>query len=57
MRRGVCPGRPHRTRDREQLYLSGHTVKTHMRHVYDKLGAHGRREAVETARGYGLFTA
>jgi len=30
-----------------QLYLSVHTVKTHIRHVYTKLGAHGRREAVE----------
>ena len=40
-----------------QLYLSVHTVKTHIRHVYDKLGAHGRREAVETARAHGLLPA
>ena len=29
----------------DQLYLSVNTVKTHMRHVYDKLGAHRRHEA------------
>jgi LuxR family transcriptional regulator, maltose regulon positive regulatory protein len=40
-----------------QLYLSVHTVKTHMRHVYNKLGAHGRGEAVETARAHGLLPA
>jgi LuxR family transcriptional regulator, maltose regulon positive regulatory protein len=38
-----------------QLYLSVHTVKTHIRHVYSKLGAHGRREAVERARAHGLL--
>jgi LuxR family transcriptional regulator, maltose regulon positive regulatory protein len=40
-----------------QLYLSVHTVKTHIRHVYSKLGAHGRREAVERARHHGLLPA
>jgi DNA-binding CsgD family transcriptional regulator len=34
----------------DQLYLSVNTVKTHMRHLYDKLGAHRRHEAVEQAR-------
>jgi LuxR family maltose regulon positive regulatory protein len=38
-----------------QLYLSVNTVKTHMRHVYDKLGAHRRHEAVEQARALGLL--
>jgi LuxR family maltose regulon positive regulatory protein len=38
-----------------QLYLSVNTVKTHMRHVYDKLGAHRRDEAVERARTLGLL--
>jgi LuxR family maltose regulon positive regulatory protein len=38
-----------------QLYLSVNTVKTHMRHVYDKLGAHRRHEAVEQARTLGLL--
>jgi LuxR family maltose regulon positive regulatory protein len=39
----------------DQLYLSVNTVRTHTRHVYDKLGAHGRREAVERARDLGLL--
>jgi LuxR family transcriptional regulator, maltose regulon positive regulatory protein len=38
-----------------ELYLSTSTVKTHMRHVYDKLGAHRRSEAVERARALGLL--
>jgi LuxR family transcriptional regulator, maltose regulon positive regulatory protein len=39
----------------DQLYLSLNTVKTHMRHVYDKLGVHRRHEAVEQARALGLL--
>jgi LuxR family maltose regulon positive regulatory protein len=38
-----------------QLYLSVNTVRTHMRHVYDKLDAHRRHEAVERARALGLL--
>jgi LuxR family maltose regulon positive regulatory protein len=38
-----------------ELYLSVNTVRTHMRHVYDKLGAHRRHEAVERARVLGLL--
>ena len=38
-----------------QLYLSVNTVKTHMRHLYHKLGAHRRHEAVEQARALGLL--
>ena len=38
-----------------QLYVSVNTVRTHMRHVYDKLGAHRRHEAVERARILGLL--
>jgi LuxR family maltose regulon positive regulatory protein len=38
-----------------QLYLSVNTVKTHMRHIYDKLGAHQRHDAVEQARALGLL--
>jgi LuxR family maltose regulon positive regulatory protein len=39
----------------DELYLSVNTVKTHMRHLYDKLGAHRRHEAVELARALGLL--
>ncbi len=39
----------------DQLYLSVNTVKTHMRHVYDKLGVHRRHEAMEKARALGLL--
>jgi LuxR family maltose regulon positive regulatory protein len=38
-----------------ELYLSPNTVKTHMRHLYDKLGTHRRAEAVERARALGLL--
>jgi LuxR family transcriptional regulator, maltose regulon positive regulatory protein len=38
-----------------ELYLSANTVRTHQRHVYQKLGAHTRREAVQRARAIGLF--
>jgi LuxR family maltose regulon positive regulatory protein len=38
-----------------EMYLSVNTVKTHLRHLYDKLGTHRRHEAVETARALGLL--
>jgi LuxR family maltose regulon positive regulatory protein len=41
----------------DQLYVSVNTVKTHMRHLYDKLGAHRRHEAVEQARALGLLAS
>lgn len=41
----------------DELYVSVHTVKSHMRHIYTKLGAHRRREAVEQARTLGLLAA
>jgi len=37
-----------------ELYLSLSTVKTHMQHIYAKLGVHRRAEAVEHARALGL---
>jgi LuxR family maltose regulon positive regulatory protein len=39
----------------KELHLSPNTVKTHMRHLYDKLGTHRRAEAVERARALGLL--
>jgi len=37
------------------LCLSVNTVRTHVRHVYEKLAAHSRIEAVERARALGLL--
>ena len=39
-----------------ELYVSTSTVKTHMLHIYQKLEAHRRTEAVERARALGLVT-
>ncbi|MBE2320640.1 AAA family ATPase [Solirubrobacter sp. CPCC 204708] len=39
----------------QELMLSTSTVKTHMRHIYAKLGAHRRSEAVARARALGLL--
>jgi LuxR family transcriptional regulator, maltose regulon positive regulatory protein len=38
-----------------QLSVSVNTVRTHMRHLYEKLGVHSRTEAVERARALGLL--
>jgi LuxR family maltose regulon positive regulatory protein len=38
-----------------ELFISTNTVRTHMRHIYTKLDAHSRREAVGHARGLGLL--
>jgi DNA-binding CsgD family transcriptional regulator len=38
-----------------QLSVSVNTIRTHMRHVYEKLGAHSRTEAVEQASNLGLL--
>jgi LuxR family transcriptional regulator, maltose regulon positive regulatory protein len=39
----------------EELSLSVNTINTHIRHLYTKLAAHRRGEAVERARGLGLL--
>ena len=39
-----------------ELYVSVTTVKTHMSHLYAKLGIHRRAEAVDRARALGLLT-
>jgi LuxR family transcriptional regulator, maltose regulon positive regulatory protein len=38
-----------------ELYVSLSTIKTHMRHIYAKLGVHRRTEAVDRARELGLL--
>ena len=39
----------------DQLHLSVNTVRTHMRHLYDKLDVHQRHDAIERARALGLL--
>jgi LuxR family transcriptional regulator, maltose regulon positive regulatory protein len=38
-----------------ELSVSTSTVKTHMRNLYAKLGAHRRAEAIDHARALGLL--
>ena len=38
-----------------ELHVSHNTIRTHMRHLYAKLGAHRRLDAVERARALGLL--
>jgi two-component system nitrate/nitrite response regulator NarL len=40
----------------EQLFLSPSTVKTHLEHIYEKLGVGDRASAVATALRTGLVT-
>jgi ATP/maltotriose-dependent transcriptional regulator MalT len=39
-----------------ELTLSVHTIRTHIRHLYQKLAVHSRTEAVAQARVLGLLT-
>ena len=41
----------------QQLFISPHTVKTHVRNIYGKLEAHSRSHAVYIARRRGLISA
>jgi LuxR family transcriptional regulator, maltose regulon positive regulatory protein len=38
-----------------ELYISVNTVRTHVRHIYAKLDAHTRTDAVLRAREFGLL--
>ena len=38
-----------------ELSVSPNTAKTHIRHLYAKLGTHRRADAVESARALGLL--
>ena len=38
-----------------QLSVSVNTVRTHMRHAYEKLGAHSRADAIDRPRALGLL--
>jgi LuxR family maltose regulon positive regulatory protein len=38
-----------------ELYLSTHTVRTHIRNIYSKLDVHGRLEAIRKAKDTGLL--
>ena len=40
-----------------ELHLSANTVKTHIRHLYQKLGVHSRGDAVERARASGMLAS
>jgi LuxR family maltose regulon positive regulatory protein len=39
----------------ERLYVSINTIRTHVKHIYEKLGVHGRTAAVERAQELGLL--
>jgi LuxR family transcriptional regulator, maltose regulon positive regulatory protein len=55
---GHCRRYTQRSANREiasDLCLSVNTIRTHVRHVYEKLAAHSRIEAVERARALGLL--
>jgi LuxR family maltose regulon positive regulatory protein len=38
----------------ERLYVSVHTVRSHIKSIYGKLGVHGRMEAASRARELNL---
>ena len=51
----TCRATSRRTRSPSELFVSSNTVRTHLRHIYAKLDAHSRSEAVARARELGLL--
>ena len=39
----------------DRLFVSVHTVRSHIKHIYSKLDAHSRLEAVEKAKALKLM--
>jgi ATP/maltotriose-dependent transcriptional regulator MalT len=39
----------------ESLFISDNTVKTHIRHILEKLGANNRAQAVDKAKVLGIL--
>jgi hypothetical protein len=53
---GIRPDAEHRIRQvSEMLFISEETVKIHMKHVLDKLGASHRTQAVAIAMSRGII--
>ncbi|MBN1249989.1 MAG: response regulator transcription factor [Anaerolineae bacterium] len=40
----------------DQLFISYHTARTHLKNIYSKLDAHSRHEAVSRAEDLGLLS-
>ena len=52
---GYLPSRLSNAEIAAELDLSLNTVKTHLKHIYRKLGTNGRNDAIEAAERLGLL--